>query len=186
MDNINKTFNLKNGKKYIIELNDISEYLKEIKKDDILVCTCVCTFIFAVICIIISFSESSYLSLHQIFFGILGMTMFFIFFFILDKSSNCIDESGRETDLNIDCINRLKTECNDIDFSEPINIDEEYNIIYINKNKELKTLYIYYNDIRYVMHNENIIKLEGKYIDKKYLITISIPIELSKKYKLLI
>lgn len=184
MDNINKTFNLKNGKRYIIELNDISEYLKEVKKSNILAYTWIFTFIFAAICL--SISITSIKSLYQIFFGLLGAIMFFIFFFILDKSSNYIDESDRETDLNIDCINRLKTECNDIDFSEPINIDEECNIIYINKNKELKTLYIYYNDIRYVMHNENIIKLEGKYIDKKYLITISVPIELSKKYKLLI
>lgn len=184
MDNINKTFNLRNGKKYIIELNDISEYLKEVKKNNILASTWIFTFIFSAICLYISITSTK--SLYQIFFGLLGAIMFLTDFFMPEKFLDYIDESDMKTDLNIDCINRLKTECNDIDFSKPINIDEECNIIYINKNKELKTLYIYYNDIRYIMHNENIIKLEGKYIDKKYLITISIPIELSKKYKLLI
>lgn len=183
MDNINKTFNLRNGKKYIIELNDISEYLKEIKKSNILASyTWIFTFIFSAICLCISITNIK--SLYQIFFGILGMTMFFICFFILDKSSNYINESGVDIGQNIDCINRFETECNDIDFSKPINIDEDYNILYFNKNQGLQTLYINYDDIQYVADSDNTIKLIGKYIGNgEYKITLYLPVEMSNEYK---
>lgn len=176
MDNISKTFNLKNGKKYIIELNDIFEYEK---KKEIMINLIAGSFMGSYFLIIVNcvfMTKHSHLSLSQIFFG-LATAIMFIFFIVL-----CVQMDKNSNDIVDDYINYFKDDFNNIDFSEPISIDENYNILYFNKNKELHIFQIVYDNILYVAYN-NEIKLEGKYIDKKnYNITLYVPIEKSFDY----
>ena len=178
MDNINKTFDLRNGKKYIIELNDIFEYEK---KKEIMINLIAGSFIGSYFLIIVNcvfMTNHSHLSLSQIFFG-LATAIMFIFFIVL-----CVQMDKNSNDIVDDYINCFEDICKNIDFSKSISIDKNYNILYFNKNKELHILCIKYNSIRYITNSNNTIKLIGKYNeDGVYMVTLYLPVELSKEYK---
>ena len=180
MDNINKTFNLKNDKRYIIELNDISEYLKSKKVHNYikyLSFFMVCSLTTLIWLLLYSKNDSS----NSFSYTVIGMFLILadfisIFIFLCLDSNNIL-----EIDNYIDC---FENKCRNIDFSKPINIDEDYNILYFNKNQELQILHINYDDIQYVADSDNTINLIGKYIvDGGYKITLYLPVEMSNEYK---
>lgn len=179
---LNKIFNLKNGEKYIIELNDIPKYIKDKKKNTYINIFLYIFFVLSAIgwfitglCLLSFFeAEDSIYSNIIILFHISISALALIFMSIINNMS-----FNEKTNLYI---NYFKDDFNNIDFSEPISIDENYNILYFNKNKELHIFQIVYDNILYVAYN-NEIKLEGKYIDKKnYNITLYVPIEKSFDY----
>lgn len=183
MNDIKKYLVLKNNKRYIIELNDIPKYLKGKKVHNYM--KYLSFFMAYSLTILIRFllhfkNDSSnhlvYIIINMIFMLAILADLISIFIFFCLDSNNIL-----EIDNYIDC---FENKCRNIDFSKPINIDEDYNILYFNKNQELQTLHINYDDIQYVADSDDTIKLIGKYIgDGGYEITLYLPVEMSNEYK---
>lgn len=179
MNDIKKYLVLKNNKRYIIELNDISKYLKSKKVHNYI--KYLSFFIVCSLTTLISFLSYPKNKSNPFAYTVIGMVLVLadfisIFIFFCLNSNNI---------LKIDYyIVYFENKYKNIDFSKPINIDEDYNILYFNKNQELQTLHINYNNVQYVADSDNTIKLIGKYIgDGGYEITLYLPVEMSNKYK---